>query len=146
MVSDRADPVLQKLRGDDPLIAVVGATDHPAKYGGIIYRNLKRKGYRVVAVNPYRDSVDGDAAYPMLADLPERPDIIDFVVPPSRTLRVLGEASDLGMRTVWVQPGAESSEVVRFLEEGGFDYVVDACIMVASPPRAGSAPQGIDNR
>ena len=25
-------------------VAVIGATDHPTKYGGIIYRDLKRRG------------------------------------------------------------------------------------------------------
>ena len=36
-------------------IAVVGATDDPAKFGGRIYRDLKGKGFRVLAVNPRRD-------------------------------------------------------------------------------------------
>jgi len=28
-------------------VAVVGATDNPAKYGYVIYRDLKRKGFPV---------------------------------------------------------------------------------------------------
>ncbi|NIQ54637.1 MAG: CoA-binding protein, partial [Gemmatimonadetes bacterium] len=51
-------------------MAVVGATDSPDKYGGIIYRDLKRRGFRVFAVNPGRETVDGDPAYAGLADLP----------------------------------------------------------------------------
>lgn len=140
-----SNPVIEQLRGDDPLIAVVGASDDLAKYGAIIYRHLKAKGYRVVAVNPNRKTVDGDPSSPTLADLPERPDILDFVVPPRRTLEVLEQAAGLDMRTVWVQPGAESPEVVRFLEENGFDFIVDACIMVAAPRRMPAA-QGPDNR
>ena len=30
------------LNGNDPLIAVVGASDNPGKFGAIIYRKLKR--------------------------------------------------------------------------------------------------------
>ena len=63
-------------------IAVVGATDDPAKFGGRIYRDLKGKGFRVLAVNPGRDTVDGDPCYPSLAALPEAPTIVDLVVPP----------------------------------------------------------------
>jgi uncharacterized protein len=139
-------PVIDILNGHDPLIAIVGATDNPAKYGAIIYRNLKQKGYRVVAVNPNRETVDGDPAYGTLADLPHRPDIIDMVVPPRRTLQVLEQAAVLGMRTVWVQPGAESPEVVRYLIEEGFDYLVDACIMVAARPRQSPSSQALDRR
>ena len=54
----------QLLASTDIDIAVVGATDSPGKYGGIIYRDLKRLGYRVLAVNPNRAQVDGDRCYP----------------------------------------------------------------------------------
>lgn len=79
------------LDGPDTVVAVVGATDHPAgvhreesargtgitaappgklKYGGIIYRDLRAKGVTVRAVNPYRDTVAGDPCWRSLADLP----------------------------------------------------------------------------
>ncbi|MCB2223805.1 MAG: CoA-binding protein [Actinobacteria bacterium] len=113
-------------------IAVVGATDDPDKFGGRIYRDLKAKGFRVFAVNPNRDTVDGDTAYPTLADLPEAPTIVNFVVPPPRTLRILEQCRELGLMNVWVQPGAESPEVLAALEEGGFHYLASSCIMVRS--------------
>lgn len=126
------DSIITLLNEGDPVVAVVGATDNPRKFGNQIYLDLKAKGLRVQAVNATRDTVDGDPAYATLADLPERPDMINFVVPPTRTLRVLELANELGMKTVWVQPGAESADVVRYLEDHGFEYVVNDCIMVES--------------
>ena len=116
----------------DPIIAIVGATDNPAKYGNRIYRDLKGKGYRVYPVNPTRDTIDGDPAYADLADLPETPDIVNYVVPPPRTLRLLKRAKGLGLMRVWVQPGAESADVMAYLNDNGFDYLANACIMVHS--------------
>ena len=130
--------LIDTLNGDDPLIAIVGATDSPRKFGSRIYLNLKWKGYRIVPVNPTRDTVDGDRAYATLSDLPEAPDIVDFVVPPTRTLRILEEARELGYLSTWIQPGAENPAVVRYLDEHGFDYLVDDCIMVRSCPRTGT--------
>ena len=124
------DPVTQLLYDSDPVIAVVGATDNPSKYGSVIYRDLKAKGYRVFPVNPQRETVDGDPAYPKLADLPEKPDIVNIVVPPVRTLRILDQAEELGIDTIWVQPGAEDAAVMERLETGGFSYLANACIMV----------------
>jgi len=115
-------------------VAVVGATDHPTKFGGKIYRNLKSKGFVVFAVNPLRDEVDGDPCWHSLSDLPEEPTIIDFVIPPQRTLRVLGECLDLGYTNVWIQPGAENDEVLQYLDENGFNYLANACIMVQARP------------
>jgi len=119
----------------DPVIAIVGATDNPAKYGNRIYRDLKGKGYRVYPVNPTRDTIDGDPAYADLADLPETPDIVNYVVPPPRTLRLLKRAKELGLMRVWVQPGAENADVMAYLNDHGFDYLANACIMVRSRVR-----------
>lgn len=117
-------------------IAVIGATDHRAKYGGIIYRDLKRKGYRVFAVNPYRETVDGDPCWKTVLDLPEPPTIADFVIPARRGLDVLEECEQAGIRNIWLQPGAESAEIIERLESGPFDWLAHACIMV----RASLAP------
>lgn len=125
------------LNRDDTTIAVVGATDDPHKYGSVIYRDLKRKGYEVFAVNPNRDTVDGDPAYSSLGALPSEPTIVNIVVPPAATLKVLRSALDQGLTNVWIQPGAESPEVMTFLTEHDFNYLANACIMVRSRLRTG---------
>jgi predicted CoA-binding protein len=117
-------------------VAVVGATDSPTKYGAKIYRDLKSKGFRVFAVNPTRDEVDGDPCWHSLAELPETPTIVDFVIPPQRTLRVLAQCLELGLMNVWIQPGAEDDAVLAYLEEHPFNHLANACIMVHARPRA----------
>jgi predicted CoA-binding protein len=124
------DLVARRLTLPDPLIAVVGATDTPGKFGGKIYRDLKGKGYRVVAVNPGRATVDGDEAFRSIADLPEPPDIVNVVVPPSRTLRVLDDVAELDDAAVWIQPGAADQKVRERVTELGIPALIDACIMV----------------
>jgi len=127
---DMTDPVSARLSSPDPLVAVVGATDHPSKYGGIIYRDLKRKGYRVVPINPLRASVDGDRCFASLRDLDETPDIVNVVVPPVRTLRVLDDVAALDDAVVWIQPGAADGAVRAKVIELGIPHLIDACIMV----------------
>jgi hypothetical protein len=131
-----SDAVIEKLDLDDPLIAVVGATDHPGKYGGIIYRHLKAKGYRVVPINPWRDEVDGDPTYASVSDLDEAPDIIDVVVPPRRTLALLDEFATVEDAGVWIQPGAADGAVRDKAATLDVDVLIDACIMVFAPSRA----------
>ena len=126
------------LHRDDTSAAVVGATDDPAKYGGVIYRDLKQKGFEVYPVNPSRDTVDGDQAYASLDSLPVEPTIVNIVVPPQATLGVLQKARELGYRNVWVQPGAESPEVMSYLTSNDFNYLANSCIMVQSRVRSGA--------
>jgi uncharacterized protein len=120
---------------DSTTIAVVGATDTPGKYGGILYRDLKHKGYRVHAVNPTRRTVDGDRCHADLGDLPEPPAVVVFVVPPDRTLGGLKRCLELGLTRVWIQPGAADGAVRAFVEENGFSATIDACIMLETTGR-----------
>ncbi len=117
---------------DDPdtTVAVIGASKDPAKFGHVIYCDLRRKGFVVFAINPHRTHVAGDEAFPSLKKLPARPTIVDMVVPPAVGAGVLRECLDLGLMNVWLQPGAESPENLAFLQERGFNYIADDCIMV----------------
>lgn len=119
---------------DEPetTIAVVGASDNPGKYGSVIYCDLKRKGYKVYPITPTRKTVAGDPAFAHLSDLDTLPTIVNFVVPPNITIEVLEECLTLGLKNVWVQPGAESPAVLRFLQENDFNYLANACIMIQS--------------
>ena len=114
----------------DTTIAVVGATNTPGKYGGIIYRDLKAKGYEVFAVNPGRETVDGDPCYPTVLDTPQTPTIAVLVVPAPRGIAVLENCKEAGVENIWVQPGAFSPDLREALEEGGFDWIAEACVMV----------------
>ncbi|MFZ4703518.1 MAG: CoA-binding protein [Candidatus Methylumidiphilus sp.] len=112
------------------IVAVVGATDNPEKFGYTVYRDLKKKGYKVFPVNPKRETVDGDKAYPNLQDLPITPDIANLVVPPEVSIDVAEECLRFGIQHLWLQPGAESPEVLEFLQENGLSYLAGACIML----------------
>ena len=111
-------------------LAIIGATDHPTKYGGIIYRDMKAKGFPVFGVNPYRDTVDGDPCWHQVTDLPETPTIAVFVVPAKRGLDVLEDCAEAGVDNIWIQPGAFSNDLRDALDEGGFNWLAEACVMV----------------
>lgn len=111
--------------------AIVGATDTPGKYGGKIYRDLKRKGYPVFAVNPSVDTVDGDPAYPRLTDIPETPTMAVMVVPALVGMKVIDDAAEAGVKNIWVQPGALSTELGEKLDAEGFSWIGNGpCVMV----------------
>ncbi len=127
--------VHELLNDPDTVIALVGATENPHKYGSVIFRDLTRKGYTVYPVNPNRTEVHGHPAFPNLASLPQRPTLANFVVPPHVVLQVLDEAERLGLHNIWLQPGAESPAVMERLTSGPFEYIAHACIMVESRVR-----------
>ncbi|NPV08765.1 MAG: CoA-binding protein [Anaerolineae bacterium] len=110
--------------------AVVGVSQDPAKYGHKVFSVLLESGYWVQGVNPKGGEVLGQTIYPTLADLPEKPDVVNVVVPPSITEQIVRQCAELGLTRVWMQPGAESEEAIRFCLENGIQVVWDACAMV----------------
>lgn len=111
--------------------AVVGATRSPEKFGNRIYKKLKLKGYEVYAVNPGYDTVEGDPCYPTLTALPVLPEVINFVIPPARSMIVVEEAARLGIRYLWLQPGTHDDALMERIAELGLE-AVQACVLVAT--------------
>ncbi|RLC76791.1 MAG: CoA-binding protein, partial [Chloroflexi bacterium] len=92
--------------------AIVGASHDPAKYGNKIARDLHDAGYIVYPINPKEGEIEELKVYASLADLPEKPDVVDIVVPPALTEKVVRQVHELGLPRVWMQPGSESEEAV----------------------------------
>ena len=110
--------------------AVVGASADPAKFGNQIFCVLRAAGYRVYGVNPNTPVIDCEPTYATLEALPERPEVVNVVVPPRVTEQIVRQCAALGLTRVWLQPGAESPEAVRYCREHGIAVVYDACAMV----------------
>ena len=110
--------------------ALVGASADRAKYGNRILRDLQQAGYTVYPVNPRGGEIEGLQAYPTLSELPEPPDVVDIVVPPSVTEEIVRQCAELGFSRVWMQPGAESDEAIAFCQDHGIQVVYQVCAMV----------------
>lgn len=110
--------------------AIVGASENTQKFGNRIYRNLKQAGYEVYGVNPNAETADGDLVFPTLADLPVKPDVVDVVVPSWVGRRIAEDAANAGIPIFWLQPGAESDELISYAESLGLNVIHDACAMV----------------
>jgi predicted CoA-binding protein len=116
----------------DKHIAVVGVSTKTTKFGYRIFHDMRAAGYRVDGVNPAGGTVDDIPIFRKLADIPERPDVVITVVPPSVTERIVEECRQLGIPELWMQPGSESETAIRAAKEYGLTVTHNACIMVSS--------------
>ncbi|HMD89251.1 MAG TPA: CoA-binding protein [Anaerolineaceae bacterium] len=110
-------------------LAVVGVSRNPNKYGNKIFRQLKASGYEVYAINFAASTVEGQPCYPNLAGLPVKVGGVVSVVPPEQTRLVADEAIKLGIRHIWIQPGAESDMVVKHCEENELNCIAGMCLL-----------------
>ena len=124
--------MIDSLKDKDNLIALIGASNDKNKYGNKILLDLLAKNYNVVPINHKEDSIAGLKAYSKVQDLPSRPSIINFVVPPEVGLNIAKELVEEGYNHFWYQPGAESENLSNLLTQEDKDFIDDKCIMVVT--------------
>ena len=73
------------------IFSVVGVSENSEKFGNKVYFDLKNAGYLVYAINPRLKKINGDNCYPDLRSLPKIPDVVDIVVPPRTTEKIVIE-------------------------------------------------------
>lgn len=117
-----------------PQIAVVGVSRNKNKFGNTVYKTLKRKGNRVLPVNPHLTNFEGDKCFSSIETLP--PDVTALFVntPPESTIKIVESASKKGIKHIWLQQGSSNDDVIRYLEGKDVNYVADRCIMMFAEP------------
>jgi predicted CoA-binding protein len=94
-------------------------------------RYLLEQGYRVIPVRPRDcDEVLGIPSVPTLADVEEPIDLVDVFRRVEQTPEVAREAVGVGAKALWLQMGLVSPEARAIAEQGGLDYVENACTKV----------------
>lgn len=112
--------------------ALVGATTNQDKYGYRVLKDLADAGFNIVGVNPKYQEIESIKIYPSLKEVPQKLEVVIFVVPPEVGLKILDEVAELDIQKVWFQPGAESEAIRQRAKELNLEAMADgSCIMVA---------------
>ena len=112
--------------------AVVGASANREKYGNKVLRVYQQHRLDVVPVNPGGGEIEGLTAYADLASVPGTIDGVSIITPPKVTEQVVAQALSLGIKNVWMQPGAESPAAIELAEQAGANVIAGGpCILVS---------------
>lgn len=110
-------------------VAIVGASSDRRKYGNKAVRAFQSQGYRVVPINPHEASVEGLASYASVLDVPDPIDMATVYVQPDVAVRLLGEFERKQIPEIWINPGAESDELLVEARRRKLNVIVACSIM-----------------
>jgi acyl-CoA synthetase (NDP forming) len=81
-------------------LAIIGQSNDAGKTAGRPLKYLRQAGYagRLYPINPARDSVLGERAWPSLAALPEVPEHVYVVAPTDASVEAVAESGRLGVK------------------------------------------------
>ncbi|CAO0798629.1 unnamed protein product [Mucor circinelloides] len=101
-----------------PYYAVVGASTARTKFGNRVLRWYQSNGLDVTPIHPKEAKIEELPTKSSIDQLPfPIKTSISIITPPSVTLGVLEQAKKLGMKEIWIQPGAEDQKVIDFAKE-----------------------------
>lgn len=81
----------------------------------------------MIPVNPNETEVFGDKAYPSLADVPEKIDLVDIFRRSSEAGNAVDEAIAVGAKAVWLQEGVIDHDAAQRALDAGLLVVMDRC-------------------
>jgi predicted CoA-binding protein len=114
-----------------PTIAIVGASSNRARYGNRAVRAYAARGYEVFPIHPSEETIEGLRVYHSVLDVPATElDRISLYLPPEVGLRLLDQIARKPARQIWLNPGAESPELIARAEELGLPLVL-GCSLIA---------------
>jgi hypothetical protein len=117
-------------------LAVVGVSRSGKDFSNLAYRELKRKGYRLVPVNPHADSLEGERCYHRLAEITDKPEGVLVLTGSSQTESVVRDAVQAGIRHLWIQQGSDSAAALELARKEGLSVVSGDCILMFAEPVA----------
>jgi acetyltransferase len=136
-------------------IALMGATENPGSVGRTVMTNLLAsfKG-KIYPVNPKRPEVLGIKAYPSIAELPERPDLVVIVTPAKSVPKLISDCADAKIPIAVVisagfkemgPPGIELEEqILTHARMGGMRVIGPNCLGIMRPSRGLNATFAAD--
>jgi predicted CoA-binding protein len=113
-------------------VAVVGCSDNPVRDSLRIAKLLKRRGFKVIPVNPQLDAdalrdALGEKCYPNLAAISEPVEIVDVFRRSEFVPQIVDEAIAKGAKVLWCQLGVIHLDAGHRAQKAGMTVVMDRC-------------------
>ncbi|HUJ87782.1 MAG TPA: CoA-binding protein [Burkholderiales bacterium] len=128
MFRNPANEEIRDLLARARTIAVVGLSPRPERPSHRIAQRLKSWGYRVVPVRPALSEVLGEKAYPRLAEVPDKIDLVDVFRSAEQVGPIVEQCIALGLPAIWLQQGIVNEPAAERARAAGMVVVMDRCI------------------
>lgn len=116
-------------------IAIVGASDNPARpsYGVMAY--LLQQGYQLFPVNPALAGTTllGQTVYGSLAEIPAKVDMVDVFRRSEAVYDLTQEAIAIDAQVLWLQLGVVNEQAAVLAKNVGMKVVMDRCPKIEIP-------------
>jgi predicted CoA-binding protein len=108
-------------------IAVVGLSSNPFRPSNGVASFMKKKGYKIIPVNPNETEVLGEKSFAALSNINEKIDLVDIFRRSDEAGQTVDEAIKIGAKAVWLQEGVIDEAAAKRAANAGLLVVMDRC-------------------
>jgi predicted CoA-binding protein len=112
-------------------IAMVGISRNPRDFSMMLFKELVKRGYDVIPVNPRMAEVEGRRCFARLQQIQPAVDGALLMTSPGVTETVVKDCAEAGIKRVWMYraggTGAVSMQAIAFCQEHGIQVVPGEC-------------------
>ena len=110
-------------------VVIIGASSRRNKFANKAVRAFTDAGYTVYAIHPKEQEVEGLTVYRDVADIPGSVAVANLYVSPAIGINLLEGFKDKGISTGYVNPGADSPELLDKGAELGLEMRAECSIL-----------------
>jgi uncharacterized protein len=118
-------------------IAMVGVSRDPSSFSIVLFRELSRRGYDVIPVNPHAVQLEGRSCFARVQDIHPPVEAAILMTPPAATEDVVRDCFHAGVNRVWMYRaggnGAVSQRAVTYCWEKGIEVIPGECPLMFLP-------------
>ena len=118
-------------------LAMVGVSSRERDFSRSLFRELRRRGYTVIPVNPNVSDVEGQRCFHRVQDISPPVEAALLLTSPTVTEEVVEDCSKAGVRQVWMHRGAGIGSVnpwaVAFCRQHDIRVVDGQCLFMFLP-------------
>jgi predicted CoA-binding protein len=118
---------IKRILDECKTIAVVGLSSSSGRPSLGVASYMRRSGYKVIPVNPNETEVFGEKSYSVLADVPDKIDLVDIFRRSDEAGKAVDEAIAIGAKAVWLQEGVIDGDAAQRALDAGLLVVMDRC-------------------
>src|SRR3989339_113723 len=104
--------------------AMVGVSTNKNKFGYVIFKELREKGFEI----------DGVKCYKSVDEIPSDFEKLYLLTQKTQTNEILTQASRKGLKHIWVQQMSHTAETEKIAKENNVNLIHKSCIFMFANP------------
>jgi predicted CoA-binding protein len=114
--------------------AVVGVSDKKGKFGNAVFKEMKKRGYRLFPVNQNLKLFDDQMCYNRISEILDPLDGVIIIAGPDGARRAVRECIDSGIKKVWLYPGSKCDQAIDLAKKNEIELIYKVCPLLYLEP------------